>query len=70
MVKYLPAMQEMWVPSPEEGNGYTPLFLLGESHGQRILTGYSPWGHEESDTTFTFSKVFPPYSGTQGFPPL
>ena len=27
-----------------------PLFLLGESHGQRSLAGYSPWGHKESDT--------------------
>ena len=23
----------------------------GESHGQRILAGYSPWGRKESDTT-------------------
>ena len=23
----------------------TPLFLPGESHGERNLTGYSPWGH-------------------------
>ena len=22
-----------------------------EFHGQRSLTGYSPWGHRESDTT-------------------
>jgi len=22
----------------------TPVFLPGESHGQRSLTGYSPWG--------------------------
>ena len=29
----------------------TPVFLLGESHGQRSLVGYSPWGHKESDTT-------------------
>ena len=29
----------------------TPVFLLGESHGQRILVGYSPWGHKELDTT-------------------
>ena len=27
----------------------TPLFLPGESHGQRSLVGYSPWGHKESD---------------------
>ena len=29
----------------------TPVFLPGESHGQRTLAGYSPWGHRESDTT-------------------
>ena len=25
------------------------VFLPGESHGQRNLTGYSPWGCKESD---------------------
>ena len=25
--------------------------LPRESHGQRSLVGYSPWGHTESDTT-------------------
>ena len=29
----------------------TPVFLPGKSHGQRSLAGYSPWGHNESDTT-------------------
>ena len=29
----------------------TPVFLTGKSHGQRILGGYSPRGHKESDTT-------------------
>ena len=29
----------------------TPVFLPGESHGHRSLVGFSPWGHEESDTT-------------------
>ena len=29
----------------------TPVFLPGGLHGQRNLTGYSPWGHKESDTT-------------------
>ena len=24
----------------------TPVFLPGESHGQRSLVGYSPWGHK------------------------
>ena len=27
----------------------TPVFLPGESHGQRSLAGYSPWDHKESD---------------------
>ena len=29
----------------------TPIFLLGEGHGQRSLVGHSPWGRKESDTT-------------------
>ena len=29
----------------------TPVFLPGESHGQRSLEGYSPWGLKKSDTT-------------------
>ena len=29
----------------------TPVFLSGESYGQRRLDGYSPWGHKKSDTT-------------------
>ena len=29
----------------------TPVFLPGESHGERSLVGYNPWGHKESDTT-------------------
>ena len=29
----------------------TPVFLPGESHGQRSLVGYSLWGLKESDTT-------------------
>ena len=27
----------------------TPVFLPGESHGQRSLAGYGPWGCKESD---------------------
>ena len=35
---------------PGEGDGYPqPEFLSGESHGQRRLVGYSPWGHKELD---------------------
>ena len=39
--------------SPGGGNG-NPLtvFLLGKSHGQRSLVGYSPWGCKPSDMTF------------------
>ena len=33
--------------SPAEGNGLpTSVFLPGKSHRQRILVGYSPWGHK------------------------
>ena len=28
-----------------------PVLLPGKSHGRRSLVGYSPWIHEESDTT-------------------
>ena len=55
-VKNLPAIQEIgvqslgWEDSLEKGLP-TPVFLLGEFHGHRILAGYSPWGREESDMT-------------------
>ena len=54
VIKNLPAMEEMqglgfnpWVrqiPWRRAGQP-TPVFLLGESRGQRSLVGYSPWGH-------------------------
>ena len=28
-----------------------PVLMPGESHGQKNLGGYSPWGHKESDMT-------------------
>ena len=31
----------------------TSAFLPGESHGQRSLVGYSPWGHQESESDMT-----------------
>ena len=37
---------------PGSGRGAwlpTPVFLPGESHGQRSLVGYSPKGRKESD---------------------
>ena len=33
------------------GNGNPKVFLPGESHGQRSLVGYSPWGHKGLDMT-------------------
>ena len=35
----------------------TPVFLPGESHGQRSLGGYSPWGSKESDTTEQLKNI-------------
>ena len=49
-VKNLPAMWETQVQplggeDPlEKGWQPTPVVLPGESHGQRSLVGYSPWG--------------------------
>ena len=66
MVKNLPAMQETWVRSLcwedplEEGMQPTPVFLPGESHGQRSLAGYGPWGHKDSDTTEWLSTTAQP----------
>ena len=36
-------LERAWLP--------IPLFLQGESHGQKSLVGYSPWGRKESDRT-------------------
>ena len=36
-------LEETWQP--------TPIFLPGESHGQRSLVGYRPWVCKESNTT-------------------
>ena len=38
-----PTWRRKWHPAP----ALSP----GESHGQRRLIGYSPWGHKESDMT-------------------
>ena len=56
-VKSLPAKSEAWVRSLGQEDNWRrewqliPVFLPGESHGQRSLAGSSPWGHKESDTT-------------------
>ena len=57
LVKNLPVMQETWVQSLGWEEPWrrewqpTPVFLPGESHGQRSLVGYSPWGRKEWDMT-------------------
>ena len=61
MIKNLLVMQETldgkiswrreWLP--------TPVFLPEESHGQRSLEGYSPWGHKESDITEPITDAIP-----------
>ena len=40
-----------WEDPLEEAWQLTPVFLPGESHAQRSLVGYSPWGHKESNMT-------------------
>ena len=55
-VKCLSTMRETWVRSlgqedPLEKGVATHSSMPGESHGQRSLVGYSPWGYKESDTT-------------------
>ena len=42
-----------WVrKTPGGGHGNPlPVFLPGESHGQRSLEGYSPWGRKEMNRT-------------------
>ena len=37
--------------SPGGGHGKTPVFLPGESHGQRSLADNSPWSSKELDMT-------------------
>ena len=57
MVKNLPAVREMqdqslaWEDPLEEGMATPPVFLPGESHGQRSLADYGPQCCKESDTT-------------------
>ena len=54
-VKNLPAKQIQFLGQEDIGSEGqwqpTPVFLPGESPGQRSLVGYSPWGHKKLDTT-------------------
>ena len=36
----------------------TPVFLPGKFHGQRILTGYSSWGHKALDMIERLTHTF------------
>ena len=45
-----------WEDPLEKEMQPTPVFLPGESHGQRTLIGYSPWGRKESDMTERLKK--------------
>ena len=36
----------------------TPVFLLGEFHGQRSLAGYTPWGRKELDNIEQISHAY------------
>ena len=52
--------------SPGEGNGQcTPVFLPGESHGQRSLVGCSPWGRKESGAPEQLTHIAPGQSITK-----
>ena len=67
-VKNLSSSQETQVRSLsqedplEEGMAThsSTVFLAGESHGQRSLVGYSPWGRKESDTIERLTHTFLP----------
>ena len=56
-----------WIPGSRRSPGSlrspawqpTPQFLPGESHGQRSLVGYNPWGRRESDTTEHLASLSP-----------
>ena len=39
-----------WEDTMEKGMQSIPVFLPGESYGQRRLSGYGPYGPKESDT--------------------
>ena len=56
-IKYPLQLIHYWTPSPPHFLLWrrewlpTPVFLPGESHGQRSLADYSLWGHKALNTT-------------------
>ena len=69
MAKNLPTMLETWVrslgweDSLERERLPTPVFLSGDSHGQRSLADYSPWGPKDLDTTEWLTLSLSLYKG-------
>ena len=69
LAKNLPAMWETWVQylgweDPlEKGRLPTLVFLPGESHGQRSLVGFRPWGHKQLHMTkcLSLTSLTPQY---------
>ena len=61
MVKNLPAVWEtcvlslIWEDPWRREQQPIPVFLPGESHGQRSQEAYSPWGNKKLDMTATFT---------------
>ena len=67
MIKNLPGMQEKqrhglnpWVRKIPWSRKWqpTPVFLIGQSHGERSLVGCSPQGHKESNITEATEYTF------------
>ena len=64
-----------WEDPLEKGKATysTPVFLLGEFHGQKNLTGYSPWGHRvrhdwlSLNITFHRNETYNTWSFVTGF---
>ena len=46
----------MYLHTP--GGGHGDLLLPGESHRQRILAGFSPYGCQESDMTHIYIYIY------------
>ena len=60
----VPEAHEMWIQSLDQEISWrrawqpTPVFLPGESHGQRTLVDYRPQCHKELDTTEATQQTY------------
>ena len=74
MVKHLPAVWETWVQSLgwEDPLEKETVLLLGKSHRQRSLVGYSPWNSSCQNTgagsLSLFQGIFPAQGLNLGLP--